>query len=200
RTVSSLSLLDDGERAQLQTWNETKREYPRAGLGALFAAQAARTPQATALTFGDERLTYAEVDARANQLAHYLRRLGVGPDVRVGICLERSVEVVVGVLAIAKAGGAYVPLDPEYPAEAVPQRAVARLAFGRSYVEVTPSDVVLQFAPVSFDASTFELWTTLLNGAQLAIAPPGLLSLEELGGFVRERGVTTLWLTAPLFL
>ncbi|MNM18766.1 Linear gramicidin synthase subunit B [compost metagenome] len=83
----------------------------------LFSAQAARQPQAMALTFAGEHLSYAELDARANQLARVLRERGVGPQVRVGLALERSLEMVVGLLAILKAGGAYVPLDPEYPLE-----------------------------------------------------------------------------------
>src|SRR5260221_3174633 len=85
-------------------------------LPALFAAQAARTPDATAVVFEDRELSYAALDADANRLAQHLQGLGVGPDVLVGVCAERSVELVVGLLAVLKAGGAYVPLDPEYPA------------------------------------------------------------------------------------
>src|SRR6185295_10177488 len=81
------------------------------------AAQAARTPEAVAVTFEDETLSYGELDERAGRLARALRGLGVGPEVRVGICVERSLEMMVGLLAILKAGGAYVPLDPSYPAE-----------------------------------------------------------------------------------
>src|SRR5947207_3165031 len=76
-----------------------------------------RAPHAIAVEFGDQRLTYAELDVRANQLAHYLRKLGVGPDVLVGMCVERSLEMVMALLGIMKAGGAYVPIDPAYPAE-----------------------------------------------------------------------------------
>ena len=83
----------------------------------LFAAQAARTPDATAVVFADQQLSYAQLDARANQLAHHLRGMGVGPEVVVGLCVERSLEMLVGVLGILKAGGAYLPLDPAYPAE-----------------------------------------------------------------------------------
>ncbi|WP_050946525.1 AMP-binding protein, partial [Xanthomonas sacchari] len=83
----------------------------------LFQAQASRQPQALALECGDQQLSYGALNARANQLAHRLIALGVQPDTRVAICLPRSVEMVVGILAILKAGGAYVPLDPAYPAE-----------------------------------------------------------------------------------
>ena len=82
----------------------------------LFAAQAARTPDAVALVFEEQSLTYAQLDARANQLAHHLRGLGVGPETVVGLCVERSPAMVVGLLGILKAGGAYLPLDPAYPA------------------------------------------------------------------------------------
>src|SRR5205807_1492845 len=83
----------------------------------MFEAQVERTPDATAVSFGDESLTYRELNCRANQLGHYLRVLGVGPEVLVGICVERSLEMVVGLLAIIKSGGAYLPLDPSYPKE-----------------------------------------------------------------------------------
>ena len=98
-------------------WNDTAVDYPRDRcIHQLFEQQVARTPDATAVVFEDTRLTYAELNARANQLAHHLITLGVGPDVLVGLCLERSLELVVGLLGILKAGGAYVPLDPGYPA------------------------------------------------------------------------------------
>ena len=81
--------------------------------------QVEKTPDAVAVVFEDQQLTYRELNKRANQLAHYLRKLGVGPEVLVGICVERSLEMVVGLLGILKAGGAYVPLDPEYPQGAI---------------------------------------------------------------------------------
>jgi amino acid adenylation domain-containing protein len=118
-SVRSLDVLPATERRQiLVEWNQTAAEYPRNScVHELFEAQAERTPQAIAVRFEDERLTYWELDRRANQLAHHLRQLGVGPDVLVGICAERSPEMVVGLLGILKAGGAYVPIDPTYPAE-----------------------------------------------------------------------------------
>ncbi|GIX48383.1 MAG: hypothetical protein KatS3mg131_2594 [Candidatus Tectimicrobiota bacterium] len=117
--IATLPLLTPAERHQLLgAWNATAAPYPHtACLHDLFAAQAARTPQQVALIEGERQLTYAELNARANRLAHYLQALGVGPEVRVGLCLERSLEAVVALLGILKAGGAYVPLDPAYPRE-----------------------------------------------------------------------------------
>ncbi|MEW5930203.1 MAG: amino acid adenylation domain-containing protein, partial [Gemmatimonadota bacterium] len=119
RRLSGLSLLRGAERAQvLEAWNDTARPYP-AGLRVhdLFAAQAARTPDAVAVSRRGERVTYAELERRANRLAHALRRRGVGPETRVGVCLSRTPELVVALLAVLKAGGAYVPLDPAHPRE-----------------------------------------------------------------------------------
>ena len=118
RRLWELSLLGGSERTQLlEEWNGTEVAYPRAAFHEMFAEQAARTPQVAATTFGDEVLTYAELEARSNRLANHLRRRGVGPETRVGLCLERGVELLVGVLGVLKAGGAYVPLDPAYPAD-----------------------------------------------------------------------------------
>jgi len=273
--IMALPLLTEAERRRLLVeWNETKTDYPaEASIQELFEAQARRTPEAVALEYEGLRLTYRELNARANQLASYLGRHGVGPEVRVGICAERSLEMVVGTLGILKAGGAYVPLDPDYPASrlsfmledtaapvlltqarlrdrlpayagrtvsldadwreiaregeenpkvkvgarnlayviytsgstgkpkgtCIEHRSVVRLVKNTNYVELGPQEVLLQFAPISFDASTLELWGSLLNGARLVVAPAGLLSLQELGRVIKERGVTTLWLTAALF-
>ncbi|HKG79175.1 MAG TPA: amino acid adenylation domain-containing protein, partial [Pyrinomonadaceae bacterium] len=119
RSVTELPLLSDAERHQLLVeWNETEvEERWDICIHQIFEEQAARTPEATALVFEEERLSYAELNARSNQLAHHLQTLGVGPEVLVGILMERSVEMVVSLLAVLKAGGAYVPLDPQYPAE-----------------------------------------------------------------------------------
>src|SRR5262249_53805403 len=98
-------------------WNATGRALGPSTLVEQFAAQAGKTPDAVAVCFEDARLSYGALDARANQLAHHLRALGVGPETVVGLCLERSLEMVVGLLGILKAGGAYLPLDPSYPTE-----------------------------------------------------------------------------------
>ncbi|HEU4561408.1 MAG TPA: non-ribosomal peptide synthase/polyketide synthase [Longimicrobium sp.] len=117
--LSQLELLGDVERALvLEEWNRTAAEYPADRcIHELFEAQAARTPAATAVRCEEESLTYAELNARANRLAHHLRGRGVGPEVRVGVLMERGLEMVVSLLAVLKAGGAYVPLEPAYPAE-----------------------------------------------------------------------------------
>src|SRR5204862_7424465 len=119
KSISELNLMPAAERQQiLVEWNRTEREYPRDRcVHQLFEEQVERTPEAVAVVFEDQRLTYRELNVRANQLGHHLRSLGVGPEVLVGICVERSLELLVGILGILKAGGAYVPLDPTYPAE-----------------------------------------------------------------------------------
>ncbi|WP_426134158.1 non-ribosomal peptide synthase/polyketide synthase [Pseudomonas sp. PWP3-1b2] len=109
-------LAADEQHLLVRDWNSTAQAYPtECAIHQLIEDQVQRTPDAPALVFGATTLSYARLDARANQLAHALREKGVGPDVLVGICIERSIEMVVGLLAILKAGGAYVPLDPEYP-------------------------------------------------------------------------------------
>jgi surfactin family lipopeptide synthetase C len=114
-----MPLLTKIEQHQLLVeWNNTQTEYPRDQcIHTLFEAQVERTPNAFAVTFEDERLTYQELNRRANQLAHHLRALGVGPEMLVGICVERSLEMIVGLLGVLKAGAAYVPLDPVLPKE-----------------------------------------------------------------------------------
>ena len=117
--VAELPLLGDAERARVMTeWNATERPYPAGPrVHDLFQAQAARTPDAVAVSWRGERTTYAGLDRRANRLASALRRRGVRPEVRVGVCMSRTPELLVAVLAVLKAGGAYVPLDPAYPPE-----------------------------------------------------------------------------------
>ncbi len=121
KLIEELELLSERERSQLLVeWNRTESEYEREQLlHELFEAQAARNPEQVALVFGGAALSYGELNRKANQLAHYLQARGVGPEVLVGVCIERSLMMVVGLLGILKAGGAYVPLDPAYPAERV---------------------------------------------------------------------------------
>lgn len=275
QTLSALPLLTEPERRQiLVEWNATGRDYPAGRcIHELFEAQAVETPSGVALTFEDESLSYDKLDRRANQLAHHLRALGIGPETPVGICVERSLEMIVGLLGILKAGGVYVPLDPAYPRQRlqfmledaganvlltqerllaslpercasvvrldadgpaisresdtrpanrttpenlayvmytsgstgqpkgvmVPHRAVVRLVKNTNYVHLSANEVFLQLAPLGFDASTFEIWGSLLNGARLAIYPPEAPSVPGLGEALRRHQVTTLWLTAAFF-
>ena len=115
--VSELPMLSKSERHQiLVDWNDTAADYPEdKWIHTLFETQAAHSPEAVAVIFGDEQLSYHELNCRANQLAHYLRKHGVGSEDVVGICMERSLEMFIGLLAILKAGGAYVALEPDFP-------------------------------------------------------------------------------------
>jgi amino acid adenylation domain-containing protein len=117
RRLNELPMLSEQELALLLfKWNDTRADYPgRASIAELFEAQVERTPGAVAVSFEGEQLSYRELNKRANQLARYLRELGVGPEVMVGVCMEQSMEMVIAMLGILKAGGAYVPLDPSYP-------------------------------------------------------------------------------------
>jgi amino acid adenylation domain-containing protein len=272
--LSDVALMGADERRRVvEAWNPTDASFSvDRGIARIFEAQAAAAPGAVAVMCGDESLTYGELNERANRLARVLLRRGVGVESRVGVCLERSLEMVVSLLAVLKAGGAYVPLDPAYPAErlegmladagvdvvvaqaalldrlphgrklvvlervrdafageeasdldvevsgghlcyviytsgstgtpkgvAVEHRSVARLVCGASYVDLGPDEVILQAAPVSFDASTLEIWGALLNGGRMALVPSATPSLEELGRAITRHGVTTMWLTAGLF-
>lgn len=129
--ISQLRLLTEQEQHQLLIeWNNTKTEYPQDKcIHQLFEEQVKRNPDAVAVVFGNQQLTYRELNTRANQLAHYLQKLGVEPEKLVGLCLERSIDMIVGLLGILKAGGAYVPIDPTYPQE--------RLAFMLSDSQVS---------------------------------------------------------------
>ena len=273
--ISLLPMLTETERRQLLVeWNDTSTDYPnQKSIQELFEQQVVDTPDAVALICEDRQVTYRELNSRANQLAHYLRTRGVGPDTRVGLCLQRSPEMIFALLGILKAGGAYVPLDPDYPqarlafmlqdaqvpvliterglaknlplstAEviyveelsatielestnnpetltnadnlayvmytsgstgqpkgvAVTHRNVVRLVRNTNYASFAADEVFLQSATISFDASTFEIWGSLLNGARLVLMPPGCASLRDLGETIKRHKVTTLWLTAGLF-
>ena len=273
--LTRLELETPGETAkQLVEWNRTESPYEReCQIQEVFERQVEQRPEAVALCFAGRQMTYAVLNARANQLGHHLRELGVGNGTKVGLCLDRSFDLIIGMLGILKAGGAYVPLDPALPRErlelmfedcgitmlvtkseqladfpwsgqtsicldklscesssggeenliplgssqspayvmytsgstgkakgaVVPHRAVVRLVKNTNYMEFSPDQVFLQAAPVSFDASTFEIWGPLLNGARLVIMDQELPSLSQLGRVIKQERVDTLWLTSGLF-
>jgi amino acid adenylation domain-containing protein len=187
RRLSELPILSEAERHQLLVaWNATRVDFPHtATLPALFEAQVARSPDASAVRGDGQTLTYRELDHRANQLAHHLRTLGVGPDVPVGLCLARSPALVIGMLGILKAGGAYVPLDPSYPA--------ARLAF---MLKDTRAPVLLTEAPLLAQLPAHAGHVLCLDRDSAAIAtqpatdPPGTATAENLAYIIYTSGST----------
>ena len=238
-------------------WNGSPTVYPREmTVAQVFEEVVAAHRDFVAIVCGSKQLTYGQLNSRANRLAHHLRRLGVGPEVMVGCCLERSLELIVALIAVLKAGGGYVPIDPQYPKErfefiladaqtvvmlthralastslaqcpvpcflldddnkqtsdysdsnptpvgsadslayvmytsgstgrpkgvAVENRAIVRLVRNTNYCQFSTNEVFLLFAPISFDASTFEIWGPLLNGGRLVIMPPQASSLDDFG-------------------
>jgi amino acid adenylation domain-containing protein len=277
QSLCELPLLTAAERQQLLIdWNNTRRDYPQNQyFHQLFEAQVELTPDAIALIFENQQLTYRELNIRANQLAHHLQQLGVVPDVLVGICIERSLEMIVGLLGILKAGGAYLPLDPSYPQERlnfmledaqisllltqsilapvlkegwgdrqdglsvvcldkdwdaiahhpqtnptsnvtsenlayviytsgstgkpkgvlVQHRGLSNLAEAQLEFNVQPSDRILQFASLSFDASIFEIVMALRAGATLYLAKKeALLPGQPLIKLLRDNAITHITL------
>ena len=278
RSVDQLTMIDDEQRQRvLQLWNRTEREFPRdSSVHAVFQAQAARTPDAPALVEGDRTLSYAELNRRANRIAHRLIAAGVRPDERVAVCMRRSAAMVVGLLGILKAGAGYVPIDPGYPqarraylledcapsailseaalceadwlaAAGVPvlaadgadddesagehdpalaevsarhlayviytsgstgepkgvmveHRNILRLAVNNTFAVLGEQDCVAHCSNPSFDASTWEIWGALLNGARvLVIAADTVLDPPSFNRALLDGGATALWLTVGLF-
>ncbi|WQP02931.1 amino acid adenylation domain-containing protein (plasmid) [Sinorhizobium meliloti] len=279
--VGRIELLSSDERSYLlEDLNRTAADYPSERcIHELFEAQVRRAPEAVALVHEEERLSYGELNARANRLAHHLIALGVRPDQPVAICLERSPAMVVGLLAILKAGGAYLPLDPAYPSarlrqiveDAAPRlllcdaagraalgpealvdltvvdlqtatpawaelpasnpepralglsprhlayviytsgstgtpkgvmvehRGLVRLVAGNDFVEISPQDIFLNASSPTFDATTFEVWGALANGARVVLYPGRHLSTATLAQIIQDQGVTIAWMTARLF-
>ena len=143
QSLSVQSLLPETELQKiLQEWNQSRITYDRdICIQELFEAQVERTPEAIAVTYRDRQLTYYQLNQRANQLAHYLRELGVKPDALIGFCIDRSLEMIVGLLGILKAGGAYVPLDPTYP----PERLAYMVDDSQVSVLLTQSQLIAKF-------------------------------------------------------
>ncbi|WP_036254806.1 non-ribosomal peptide synthetase, partial [Methylobacter sp. BBA5.1] len=276
QAVTRLPMLGEAERRQvLYGWNATQADYPKAScVHELFEAQALQTPEADAVVWNGGRLSYAELNARANRLAHHLRRIGVAAGDFIPVVMARSVEMLVAQLAVLKSGCAYVPIDPEFPADRqafmiqdcqarqvivaqdsaagrdwpgvqvldlaqaneaiahcssadlhlqraadtpayimytsgstgvpkgviVPHRAINRLVINNGYARIEPTDCIAHCSNPAFDASTFEIWGALLNGARLLIIPQSaVLEPETFAHSLTEQGATTLFLTTALF-
>jgi amino acid adenylation domain-containing protein len=185
-------LLSEAERRLVSGFNATATDYPHQRcLHELVAEQAARTPDAPALMFQDHILSYGALERRANQLAHYLRARGVGPDVVVGVCAERSIEMVVALLAILKAGGAYLPLDPSYP----PDRLAYMLEDAKAPVLLTQAALADRLSPT--DAVMVRLdadWPHIARGPTTppdsSVAPDNLAYVIYTSGSTgRPKGV-----------
>ncbi|HIE01628.1 MAG TPA: amino acid adenylation domain-containing protein [Thiotrichaceae bacterium] len=268
--ISHLPLLTAQEQQQFLEWNNTQTDYPAdVCIHHLFERQVEQTPEEIALVFEGEQLSYRELNSRANQLAHYLMILGVKAETLVGICVERSLEMIIGLLGILKAGGAYVPLDPTYPQERLafmledaqvsilltqtgvidklPAQLVSTIYLdtewkkishfneGNPSAEVTPENLayviytsgstgqpkgvlvehrglcnlaitqvrwfgvqsesrVLQFAPLSFDASIWEIVMALSSGATLCLVKSDVLAGHALLQKLREQTITVVTL------
>jgi amino acid adenylation domain-containing protein len=185
--VSELPLLGPRERQQvLVEWNATARAYPRERcVHELIAAQAARTPDAVAVVAGGEMLRYGALEGRANQLAHALRQASVGPDVLVGLAVDRSAAMVVGLLGVLKAGGAYLPLDPAYP----PARLAYMLADARAPVLLTQAALRAQWADAGARVLCLDAdWPAI--AAHPASAPAPLAQPEHLAYVIYTSGST----------
>jgi amino acid adenylation domain-containing protein len=273
--IGAVTLLSEAERhRQVVEWNDTRRPYPEVCIHQLFEAQAESKADSVAVVSAEQSLTYRELNNAANHIAQELLNLNITtPDVRIGLCADRTPEMIAALLGILKAGGAYVPLDPGYPAERlefmirdagievivakakyagrmrplakhvlclapcgeaaakevcanitgnatpdslayvlytsgssgvpkgveVPHRAVVRLLFGGEFLRADETQVFLHMAPLSFDASTFEIWAGLSCGGQCVLYPESLPTPSQLGAVIRRHRVTTLWLTSSLF-
>ncbi|HEY4748702.1 MAG TPA: condensation domain-containing protein, partial [Steroidobacteraceae bacterium] len=187
RAVADVPLLSEAERRMLVSgFNATATDYPHQRcLHELVAEQAARTPDAPALMFQDHTLSYGALERRANQLAHYLRARGVGPDVVVGVCAERSIEMVVALLGILKAGGAYLPLDPSYP----PDRLAYMLEDAKAPVLLTQAALADRLPPTG--AATVRLdadWPHIARGP--TTTPDSTVAPDNLAYVIYTSGST----------
>jgi amino acid adenylation domain-containing protein len=185
--LSRLPLLTDSERHQIVVeWNDTRTDFPREScLHELFEANVRRQPNAVALLFRDQQISYTDLNRQANRLAHHLRALGVGPEVRVAICVERSVEMVVGLLGILKAGGAYVPLDPAYPRE----RLAFMLEDAKVSVLVTQQRLLAALPPQGARPVCLDTGRDVVSGGSEENASSGV-SAENLAYVIYTSGST----------
>lgn len=272
--LQDIDILSDSEKEKiLFEFNNTKRVYPREKpVHLLFEEQAMITPDKIALVHNGYEMTYRELDLKTNMLARTLRQKGICEDQTVGIMAERSIEMVVGILAILKAGGAYLPIDVKYPIDRVKymlkdsntnillvqsdlrddldgicenvllledktiysndnssigninnssnmayviytsgstgkpkgviveHKSIVRLVKNNEFITLVPDDKILQTGAVVFDASTFEIWGALLNGLTLyLVSDEVILDADKLEHTINENGITTIWLTSPLF-
>jgi amino acid adenylation domain-containing protein len=180
------SLLTELEQQQLVTWNATRQDYPcDACVPQLVAMQAATAPDAVALVAGDQVLSYRELNQRANQLAHHLQTLGVGPNVLVSLCLERSSDMVVGLLGILKAGGAYIPLDPTYPSE----RLTFMLTDAQASVLVTQKYLASHLSSLKTQVVCLDADAALLT-RQSITDPISTVTAEDLAYVIYTSGST----------
>ncbi|MER5733918.1 amino acid adenylation domain-containing protein, partial [Streptomyces sp. NPDC002138] len=189
--VSEVDVLAPDERRRVLTeWNDTATEVAPATVPELFAAHAAGTPDAVAVVFGGEQVSYAELDARANRLAHHLIAQGVGPESVVGLCLPRGVDMVASILAVWKAGGAYVPLDPEHPAERIAfmlANSGAGVVIGRRDTAVAEAANTVWLDDARVAAAIAQLPT---RAPQVSVAPDGLAYVIYTSGSTgRPKGV-----------
>ena len=282
QSVGHLPILTGRERDTWLAWNNTAADYPEDNtIVDLFERQVEKTPDSIAVVFEGSRLTYRQLNEKANQLAHYLSMLRqtvhMPDNPLIAIAVERSPETIVGVLGILKAGGAYVPIDPDYPESriryvlkdcaapllltqshmkekdrlplkdmqpdclpvyldeidfsglslgnpgyklkvtdlayinytsgstgqpkgvSIPHRAVVRLVKNTSYARLDSKQTFLQYAPISFDAATLEIWGALLNSAKLVVVPARQNDLASLAAVLSREKITILWLTSSLF-
>jgi amino acid adenylation domain-containing protein len=272
--IEQIPLLTDAERTRVITeLNQSSRAYPHeATVTQLFDEQVALVPDAIALVWEDQQISYGELNRRATQVARFLQARGVGPEVAVGLWAERCPALLIAMLGILKAGGVYVPLDGRTPLErlrfqcadtqvrlllvpeargrelealeipmvwfedlerdvspgsatvhtatsalslayvmytsgstglpkgvAVPHRAIVRLIRQQDFVQLGVEEVLLQLAPLAFDASTLEIWGSLLNGGRLVLYPEAVPDLDQLERIIQEEGISVLWLTTGLF-
>ena len=211
RSAATAPILADSERQQLlRDWNDNQCTFPRACIHELFESQTRKTPDSIALVFEDERMTYKELDRRADQMAERLRAMGVKPEVLVGVCLERSTGLVVALLAVLKAGGAYVPIDPAYPRERIafmledsgiavlltteklqsslPKNGHSTLCMDKMREDATP-ETVGTYEPVQPDNLAYVIYTSGSTGKPKGVAIEHRSLINFLNSMKKKPGI-----------